>query len=28
MKFRIVLGMRHKHTDPPFPLALLRLRRE
>src|SRR5262249_25495177 len=25
MKFRVVLGMRHKHADPPFPFGLLRV---
>jgi hypothetical protein len=28
MKFRVVLGMRHQHADPPFPFALLRPCRE
>ena len=28
MKFRVVLGMRHQHADPPFPLGLLCPRRE
>jgi len=28
MKFRVVLGMRHQHADPPFPLGLLRVRDE
>src|SRR5262245_17584685 len=28
MKFRVVLGMRHQHADPPLPLRLLGARRE
>src|SRR5262249_24536526 len=28
MKFGVILGMRHQHTDSPFPLALLRARRQ
>jgi hypothetical protein len=28
MKFRVVLGMRHEHADPPFPFGLLPARRE
>jgi hypothetical protein len=28
MKFRVVLSVRHQDADPPFPLRLLRARRE
>jgi hypothetical protein len=28
LSFRIVRGQIHQHTDPPRPLALLRVRRE
>jgi hypothetical protein len=28
LTFRIILGVEHQHADPPYPLALLRARRE